>query len=90
MTTPTDKNRDPSVPPHDAPPRGGEAKKVPPLAWIILALLVLMAVIGAVQYQGNHKTPGGGDTPMAQVGDPAEAVMPATPPPATGNDAPAP
>jgi hypothetical protein len=72
----TDQNPDPSVEPRDAPPRGGTAKSVPPLAWIILGLLLLFAVIAMSQCQGNHETPGGGDTPMAQVGDPAEAVMP--------------
>ncbi|HYG26949.1 MAG TPA: hypothetical protein VD906_08580 [Caulobacteraceae bacterium] len=74
----TDQNRDPNVDPRDAPPRGGRAKKVPPLAWIILGLLLLAAVIALSQCQGEHVTPGGGEMPQAQVGDPVEAVMPAT------------
>jgi hypothetical protein len=72
----TDPNIDPTVPPKDAPPRGGTAKRVPPLAWIILMLLLLMVAVGVSQYGGAHITPGGGQTPTK---DPAasEAVMPA-------------
>ena len=69
----TDADRDPTVPPRDAPPRGGAAKKIPPLVWIVLALLVVMAIWGAVQYGGSHETPSGGSTPQAAQGD---AVMP--------------
>lgn len=80
----TDPNTDPSVEPRDAPPRGGKAKRVPPLAWIILGLLLLFAVIAMSQCQGTHETPGGDEMPQAQVGDPAEAVMPATNDPLLG------
>ncbi|MGE5566379.1 MAG: hypothetical protein ACM3YN_09545 [Parcubacteria group bacterium] len=76
----TDADRDRSVPPRDAPPRGGTAKKIPPLVWIVLALLVGMAIWGAVQYGGSHRTPSGGSTPQAIQ---APTVMPATNEPAT-------
>lgn len=92
----TDPNADPRVDPRDAPPRGGRAKTIPPLVWIVLGLLILLAVIAVSQCQGTHVTPSGGEMPQAQVGDPAEAVMPQpavntplTPPPAATN-APAP
>ncbi|HEX6859893.1 MAG TPA: hypothetical protein VF138_06805 [Caulobacteraceae bacterium] len=74
----TDPDTDPTVEPRDAPPRGGRAKKVPPLAWIVLGLLVLFAVIALSQCDGQHVTPGGGTMPQAQVDDSREAVMPAT------------
>jgi hypothetical protein len=69
----TNTDRDTSVPPRDAPPRGGTAKRIPPLVWIVIALLVLMAIWGVVQYGGSHRTPGGGSTP---AGTPQPAVMP--------------
>jgi len=69
----TDADRDRSVPPRDAPPRGGEAKRIPPLVWIVIALLAVMAIWGAVQYGGSHKTPSGGSTPAAA---PEQTVMP--------------
>jgi hypothetical protein len=69
----TNTDRDTSVPPRDAPPRGGTAKRIPPLVWIVIALLVVMAIWGAVQYGGSHETPNGGSTPQAVQSD---AVMP--------------
>jgi len=87
MTTRTDSNRDPSVPPEDAPPRGGKAKAIPPLVWVILALLVLMAVLAMAQCDGNHRTIGGGDTPMKNPAQEQQTIMPATPPPAERPDA---
>lgn len=83
MTHEYDRNTDPNVPPRDAPPRGGEAKRIPPLVWIVLALLVLMAIIGIAQYDGTRRTPSGETVDQANVEDPVEAVMPATPPPVT-------
>lgn len=83
MTLPTDPDVDPAVPPKDAPPRGGTAKRVPPLAWIILVLLLVMLAVGVSQCGGSHVTPGGGETPMKNPDMASEAVMPATPPPAT-------
>jgi len=86
MPAPTDPDVDPTVPRKDAPPRGGKAKRFPPLAWIILGLLVLFAVIALSQCDGEHVTPGGGQMPMANPGQEQEAVMPATPPPAERPD----
>jgi hypothetical protein len=79
----TDADRDRSVPPRDAPPRGGHAKKIPPLVWIVLALLVVMAIWGVVQYGGSHETPNGGSTPQATQGD---AVMPPNNQPLPGGE----
>jgi hypothetical protein len=78
-----DPDTDPSVPPRDAPPRGGKAKAVPPLAWIILGLLLLFAVIALSQCDAIRRTPGGDTIPQTNLEDPVEAVMPATPPPVT-------
>ena len=44
------------VPPRDAPPHGGKARKIPPLVWIVLALLVLFAVIAVAQCDGARYT----------------------------------
>lgn len=46
--------------PRDVSPDTGRTRKVPPLAWIIGGLLVLMIVIGALQYGGSRTTPSGG------------------------------
>lgn len=78
MTHEYDRNTDPNVPPRDAPPRGGTAKRVPPLVWIVLGLLVLMAVFAISQYDGSRQTPSGGVIDQADTQDPVEAVMPAT------------
>lgn len=74
----TDPNTDPTVEPRDAPPRGGQVKKIPPLVWIILGLLALFAIIALSKCDRQHVTPGGGTMPQAQVDDSREAVMPAT------------
>lgn len=65
-----------TIDPRDASPDTGKVRKVPPLAWIILALLVAMIVFGALQYGGTRTTPTGGtvDQPKAE-----ESVMPAQP-----------
>jgi hypothetical protein len=78
-----DAPQDTSVPAHDAPPRGGKAKAVPPLIWIVLALLVVMALWGVLQYRGSHVTPGGGQTPQSEQGP---TVMPANNQPLPGNE----
>ena len=83
MTHEYDNNTDPTVPPEDAPPRGGKAKRIPPLVWIVLGLLVLFAVIAVSQCDGARRTPSGDTVNQANVEDTAEAVMPATPPPVT-------
>ena len=83
MTHEYDKNIDPSVPPEDAPPRGGKAKRIPPLVWIVLALLLLFAVVAVSQCDGARRTPSGDTVNQANAENPAQATMPATPPPAT-------
>lgn len=82
MTHEYDNNTDPSVPPEDAPPRGGKAKTIPPLVWIVLGLLLLFAVIAVSQCDGARRTPSG-DTVNQADADTAEAVMPAAAPPVT-------
>lgn len=58
---------------------------IPPLVWIVLALLVAWLVIAMVQRGGTDRTPGGGTTPMAEQGPsvmppaPAQGDAPATP-----------
>lgn len=83
MTHPYDPNTDPSVEPRDAPPRGGRAKAIPPLVWIVIGLLLLVVLIALSQCDRLQRTPSGGVVPQANLEDPAEAVMPATPPPVT-------
>ena len=83
MTNDYDQNTDPSVAPRDAPPHGGKAKRIPPLVWIVLALLLLFAVIAVAQCDGVRRTPSGDTVNQANAEDPVEAVMPAAPPPAT-------
>lgn len=82
MTQPFDPNTDPSVPPRDAPPRGGTAKRIPPLVWIVLGLLVLVVVLTISQCDGSRRTPSGGTVNQSSVEDPSQAVMPATNAPA--------
>jgi len=65
----------------DPKTRGG--RRIPPLVWIIVAVLIGWLVIAFLQRGGTHVTPQGGTTPQATQG---EAVIP--PAPATG-DAPA-
>ena len=85
MTHDYDPDTDPTVPPRDAPPRGGEAKRIPPLVWIVLGLLIVMAIFAVAQCGGTRQTPSGDSVNQANIDDPAEAVMPAAPPPATNN-----
>lgn len=83
MTHDYDPKTDPNVPPRDAPPRGGKAKAIPPLVWIVLGLLVLLAVLAISQCDGTRQTPSGDTVNQASTEDPVEAVMPATNVPAT-------
>jgi flagellar basal body-associated protein FliL len=66
----------------DTQPRKG-TRNIPPLVWIVLAILVGWFVVAMVQRGGTHTTPQGGQMPQAEQGT---SVMP--PAPATG-DAPA-
>lgn len=62
--------------PRDASPDNGKTRKVPPLAWIIGGLLVLMAAIAFFQYGGSHVTPSGGETPQQKEEVAPDGVMP--------------
>lgn len=61
------------------------SRRIPPLVWIVLALLVGWLVIAMVQRGGTDRTPGGGSAPMAEQGPsvmppaPASGTTPATP-----------
>ena len=66
----------------DAAPRKA-SRRIPPLVWIVLALLVGWLVVAVMQRQGADRTPQGGSTPAQAEG---ASTMPAAP--ATG-DAPA-
>lgn len=61
----------------DRPEPQRPTRNVPLLVWVIAAIVVLWAVIALVQYAGTHRTPQGGEMPMAA---PEEVTMPATPP----------
>jgi hypothetical protein len=65
------------------PPAERPTRNIPPLAWIVLVLLVLAIGVSFVYRRGEHVTPSGGTMPQAPE---KAAVMPAAP--ATG-DAPA-
>lgn len=54
-----------------------EKRKIPPLVWIIIAVLILWGVIALVQRAGTAETPEGGTMPMAEQD---ETLMPAAPP----------
>jgi hypothetical protein len=66
-----------------APKRG---RGIPPLVWIVLALLVAWLVIALMQRQGSDRTPQGGSHPAQAEGT---SVMPATPPSGTTPGTPA-
>lgn len=64
----------------DQSPRPAEKKKgIPPLVWIVLALLVAWAVIAFMQRGGTDVTPQGGTMPMAEQGPSVMPAAPATP-----------
>lgn len=60
-------------------------RRIPPLVWIVLALLVGWLIVAMVQRGGTHRTPDGGTMPMAEQGPsvmppaPASGTAPATP-----------
>lgn len=51
-------------------------RNIPPLVWIILAILIIVGVIAFMQRKGADVTPSGGTTPAAAEGT---SVMPAAP-----------
>lgn len=61
------------------------SRRIPPLVWIVLALLVGWLVVAMLQRGGTDRTPGGGTTPMAEQGPsvmppaPGSGTTPATP-----------
>lgn len=65
----TDHPQDPSKP---HPPK----RKIPPLVWILVAIMVGWLVIFLVQREGVVESPSGGTHPVAE---PREAISPATP-----------
>jgi hypothetical protein len=70
--------------PRDARP-AGRTRNIPPLVWIVLALLVLWLVVALVQRGGSNRTPSGGTMPSQAEGPsympaaPANGSAPATP-----------
>jgi hypothetical protein len=72
------------VDPRDASPEG-KTRRVPPLIWIILAILVAWFAIAIWQRQGVRTTPQGGTVTTGQEGPaylppaPASGSAPATP-----------
>lgn len=69
--------------PSDTGQKAKGGRKIPPLVWIVLAILVAWLVIALLQRGGTHVTPQGGTMPQATQG---EAVMP---PAAPSGNAPA-
>jgi hypothetical protein len=51
-------------------------KRIPPLVWIVVAILVAWLVIALVQRGGTHVTPQGGTMPQQAEGT---SVVPAAP-----------
>lgn len=51
-------------------------RNIPPLVWIVLALLVAWLVVALIQRGGVHHTPQGGTMPQEKQG---AAMMPAAP-----------
>lgn len=62
---------------YDKPEPKGRTGNVPPLTWVVLAVLLGVIVFGAVQRRQTHVTPQGGTTQSAVEG---QTYMPATPP----------
>jgi hypothetical protein len=90
----TDQNSTRPAGSHDASP--GEAasreaaadrpsRRIPPLVWIVLALLLVWLVVAVMQRGGSNRTPSGGSVPSAAEGpsympaSPAHGSAPATP-----------
>ena len=79
-------NRDtsPPVSPRDASPEG-RTRRIPPLIWVVLALLVAWFAVAMWQRQGTHTTPSGGTVTSGVEGPaylppaPANGSAPATP-----------
>lgn len=67
----------PSQAPHEPQPRAqSRSRKVPPLVYIIVALVAAWLIGTVVMRKGEHVTPSGGTMPQADEGT---AYMPASP-----------
>src|SRR5206468_1487578 len=71
----TDQKTSQPTSPRDSAP-AGRSRNIPPLVWIVVALLVLWAVVAAVQRGGFNRTPHGGTAPSQAEGT---SYMPAAP-----------
>ena len=58
-------------------PKPRDNRRIPPLVWIVVAILVGWFVVAMLQRGGTHETPQGGTAPQAAQG---ETVMPPAPP----------
>jgi hypothetical protein len=71
-------NRSPASRPDGADPGAPRrATRIPPLVWIILALLIGWFVVAMMQRGGSDRTPQGGEVPRQAEGP---AIMPPAPP----------
>ena len=75
---PSDVNRgrsgDPD--PRSTPGVKRRTRNVPPLAWIVIVLLVVIIAVAIGHWNATYRTPSGGTAPMAANG---HTVMPAAP-----------
>ena len=62
-----------------APTERKGARKIPPLVWIVLAILVGWLVVAMLQRGGTHVTPQGGTMPQQAEGPSTMPAAPATP-----------
>ena len=69
------------VQPRDASPDTGGQRRVPPLIWIVLAVLVAWFAVAMWQRQGTHPTASGRETVTSPTASPAYT------PPAPGSGA---
>lgn len=71
--------------PRDASPDTGRTRRIPPLVWVVVVLLVAWFALAMWQRQGTHRTPSGGTVTSAAEGPaylppaPANGTAPATP-----------
>ena len=60
----------------DRPEPRRATRNIPPLAWIVIGILVAWAVVAMIQRTGSDRTPQGGTMPQSEE---RAAVMPAAP-----------